>query len=61
MPNVVLKSRKWLRELFSNQKKKVPTILLWSVVFPLAVVLLDCLAAFVLLFADAKLWDKIKK
>ena len=76
---------KWIRELFPNQTKNVPTILLWSVVFVLDLVLvfsftslmgisllgiaykkmaflvlLYCLAAFALFFAEAKLWDAIR-
>ena len=75
---------KWIRELFPNQTKNVPTILLWSVIFILNIVLVFyaasligitllgmnykkmaflvlilCLVAFVLFFAEAKLWDAI--
>ena len=77
---------KWIRELFPNQTKNIPTILLWTVVFFLDILLvfcltnllgitllgmpykkmvffalLYCIAAFALFYAEAKLWDKIKK
>ena len=77
---------KWIRELFPDQTKNIPTILLWAVIFLLDLllvfslssllgitllgmpykkmaflVLLYCLIAFALFFAEAKLWDKIKK
>ena len=77
---------KWIRELFPNQTKNVPTILLWAVIFILDIVLvfylasrmgitlpgipykkmtflvlLFCLIAFALFFAEAKLWDAIRQ
>ena len=76
---------KWIRELFPNQTKNIPTILLWTVIFFLDIllvfcltnlfgitllgmpykkmvffVLLYCIVAFALFYAEAKLWDKIK-
>ena len=75
---------KWIRELFPNQTKNIPTILVWSVIFILDIVLvfyltslmgitlpgmpvkkmsffvlLYCVAAFAIFFAEAKLWDAI--
>ena len=35
---------KWIRELFPNQTKNIPTILLWSVIFILDIVLVFYLA-----------------
>ena len=77
---------KWIRELFPNQTKNIPAILLWSVIFILDIVLvfyltnlmgitllgmpykkmvffvlLYCLSAFALFYAEAKLFDFIKK
>ena len=76
---------KWIREMFPNQTKDIPTILLWFVIFMLDIVivfflanlagisllgmpykmmsffvLLYCLIAFILFYAEAKLWDKIR-
>ena len=75
---------KWIREMFPNQTKNAPTILLWSVIYLLDILLVFCLAnlfgimllrmpykkmaffvlifcliAFFLFFAEAKLWDNI--